>query len=61
MEPSLSEQEVWGCACPSWSDSEQCMDLRTFGYSPACDEDGLRRYVGECCCACHAHEEQDEE
>lgn len=54
-----SEQEVWGCACPSFTDSQQCMDLRTHGYSPAIDDEGVRRSDEECHCACHQHEHDE--
>lgn len=57
--PRKSEQEVWGCACPRWSDAATCIDLRYHGHAPVLDDEGSRVSDEECACACHTHEHED--
>ena len=62
---ALSPQEVFKCACPYWTDAEQCMEIRhpqplAFDDSDGPDMAGSEDSIEECSCGCHNENKEDD-
>lgn len=59
--PRVSPQKEIKCACPSWTDAVDCIDLRTVGYAPGPNSERDRAWRDECQCCCHDRRDDEDD